>query len=107
MSTLVESVCSGATAQAVLSDGMIAMGQSINVSFIRPITGGLGRGERPSSPSWAHHLGLGRRGPQRADGKLCALAQMTIAVRLLSRERLTPEAVRDRQTADRDRRPLA
>src|SRR6476659_231358 len=40
MSTLVESVCSRATALAVLSDGMMAMGQSIGVSFIRPITEG-------------------------------------------------------------------
>src|SRR5829696_6617815 len=40
MSSLVESVCSRATALAVLDDGMAAMGQSISVSFIRPITAG-------------------------------------------------------------------
>ena len=40
MSTLVESVCSRATALAVMGDGMAAMGQSISVSFIRPITAG-------------------------------------------------------------------
>src|SRR5690348_10231804 len=40
MSSLVESVCSRATALAVHGDGMAAMGQSINVSFIRPITEG-------------------------------------------------------------------
>ena len=39
-STLVESVCSRATALAVSSEGMIAMGQSISVSFLRPITAG-------------------------------------------------------------------
>ncbi len=40
MSTLVESVCSRATALAVHDEGMVAMGQSINVNFIRPITEG-------------------------------------------------------------------
>ena len=40
MSSLIESVCSRATALAVLDDGMVAMGQSISVSFIRPITEG-------------------------------------------------------------------
>ena len=40
MSTLVESVCSRATAVAVYDDGMAAMGQSIEVSFIRPVTEG-------------------------------------------------------------------
>ena len=40
MSTLVESICSRATALAVMDDGMMAMGQSIAVNFIRPITAG-------------------------------------------------------------------
>jgi len=40
LSTLVESVCSRSTALAVLGDGMTAMGQSIAVSFIRPVTEG-------------------------------------------------------------------
>ncbi len=40
MSTLIESVCSRATFGAVYEDGMAAMGQSINVSFMRPITEG-------------------------------------------------------------------
>src|ERR1700709_861229 len=40
MSSLVESVCSRATALAVVPDGMMAMGQSISVNFIRPVTEG-------------------------------------------------------------------
>src|SRR5215204_5239053 len=40
MSSLVESVCSRATALTVLGDGMMAMGQSISVNFLRPITEG-------------------------------------------------------------------
>ncbi len=65
MSTLVESVCSRATALAVLGDGMMAMGQSISVSFIRPITEGSRRGRGPGPPPRPHHLGLGRRGQRR------------------------------------------
>ncbi len=40
MSSLVESICSRATALAVIADGMMAMGQSISVNFIRPVTAG-------------------------------------------------------------------
>ena len=64
MSTLVESVCSRATALTVLGDGMMAVGQSISVSFMRPITEGSVE-------------------VRDADERLCALAQMTIAVRPL------------------------
>ena len=40
ISSLVESVCSRATALAVMGEGMMAMGQSISVNFIRPVTEG-------------------------------------------------------------------
>lgn len=80
MSTLVESVCSRATALAVLDDGMAAMGQSISVSFIRPITAGhaevKAQARHRGRTTWvwdAEVLDAGER--------LCALAQMTIAVR--------------------------
>ena len=39
-STLVESVCSRATALAVLQEGNAAMGQSININFMRAILDG-------------------------------------------------------------------
>jgi uncharacterized domain 1 len=82
MSTLVESVCSRATALAVLGDGMMAMGQSISVSFIRPITEGHAEVE-----AHARHRGrttwIWDAEVRDANGKLCALAQMTIAVRPL------------------------
>ncbi|HEY5052389.1 MAG TPA: PaaI family thioesterase [Solirubrobacterales bacterium] len=80
MSTLVESVCSRATALAVMDAGMMAMGQSISVSFIRPVTEG---GAEVS----AHARHRGRttwvwEAEVRDDqDRLCALAQMTIAVR--------------------------
>ena len=82
MSTLVESVCSRATALAVMGDGVMAMGQSISVSFIRPIVEGHAEVE-----AHARHRGrttwVWDAEVRDANGKLCALAQMTIAVRPL------------------------
>jgi uncharacterized protein (TIGR00369 family) len=80
MSSLIESICSRATALAVLGDGKMAMGQSISVSFIRPVTEG-------SAEVHAKVRHRGRSGwvwdaeVLNDEGKLCALAQMTIAVR--------------------------
>lgn len=82
MSTLVESVCSRATALAVIGDGMAAMGQSISVSFIRPVTSGhaevKAQARHRGRTTWVWDAEV-----LNADGKLCALAQMTIAVRPL------------------------
>ena len=82
MSTLVESVCSRATTLAVLGDGMAAMGQSISVSFIRPVTEG-----RAEVHAKARHRGrttwVWDAEVRDAENRLCALAQMTIAVRPL------------------------
>jgi uncharacterized protein (TIGR00369 family) len=80
ISTLVESVCSRATALAVLDDGMAAMGQSIGVSFIRPITAGYAevraQARHRGRTTWVWDAEV-----LNAEAKLCALAQMTIAVR--------------------------
>lgn len=80
MSSLVESVCSRATALAVLGDGMMAMGQSISVNFIRPITEG-----HAEVTATARHRGrttwVWDAEVIDAEDRLCALAQMTIAVR--------------------------
>jgi 1,4-dihydroxy-2-naphthoyl-CoA hydrolase len=82
LSTLVESVCSRATALAVLGDGMMAMGQSISVSFIRPITEGAAevqaKARHRGRTTWVWDAEV-----VNDEGKLCALAQMTIAVRPL------------------------
>jgi len=82
MSTLIESVCSRATALAVLGDGMAAMGQSIGVSFIRPITEGhaevRARARHRGRTTWVWDAEV-----VDAEDRLCALAQMTIAVRPL------------------------
>jgi 1,4-dihydroxy-2-naphthoyl-CoA hydrolase len=80
MSTLVESVCSRATALAVAGDGMIAMGQSISVNFIRPITEGAAevhaKARHRGSTTWVWDAEV-----RDAEDRLCALAKMTIAVR--------------------------
>jgi len=80
MSTLVESVCSRATAGAVYEDGMAAMGQSINVSFIRPVTEG-GVEVRAKARHRGRTTWLWQAEVLNEEGKVCALAQMTIAVR--------------------------
>jgi uncharacterized protein (TIGR00369 family) len=80
MSSLIESVCSRATAFAVLDDGMMAMGQSISVSFIRPVTAGhaevRAKARHRGRTTWVWDAEV-----KDAEDRLCALAQMTIAVR--------------------------
>ncbi|MGN6276733.1 MAG: PaaI family thioesterase [Solirubrobacterales bacterium] len=80
MLTLIESVCSWATAGAVYDDGMVAMGQSINVSFVRPITAGSAevraKARHRGRTSWVWQGEV-----VNDEGKACALAQVTIAVR--------------------------
>jgi 1,4-dihydroxy-2-naphthoyl-CoA hydrolase len=82
MSSLVESVCSRATALAVMGDGMAAMGQSISVSFMRPITEGhaevRAKARHRGRTTWVWEAEV-----LDAEENLCALAQMTIAVRPL------------------------
>lgn len=80
MSTLIESICSRATAGAVYDQGMVAMGQSINVSFIRPVTEG-GVEVRAQARHRGRTTWLWQAEVVNDDGKVCALAQMTIAVR--------------------------
>lgn len=80
ISSLVESVCSRATALAVMGDGMMAMGQSISVNFIRPVTAGhaevQARARHRGRTTWVWEAEV-----RDAGDRLCALAQMTIAVR--------------------------
>jgi uncharacterized protein (TIGR00369 family) len=80
MSSLVESVCSRATALAVMGDGMMAMGQSISVNFIRPVTEGhaevRAKVRHRGRTTWVWEAEV-----RDAEDRLCALSQMTIAVR--------------------------
>jgi len=86
MSTLVESVCSRATALVVLAEGMAAMGQSISVTFIRPVTQGhaevRARARHRGRTTWVWDAEV-----LDADERLCAMAQMTIAVRPIPSDR--------------------
>jgi uncharacterized protein (TIGR00369 family) len=82
MSSLVESVCSRATALAVLGDGMATMGQSINVTFMRPITEGSAevhaRARHRGRTTWVWEAEV-----RDSEDRVCALSQMTLAVRPL------------------------
>jgi 1,4-dihydroxy-2-naphthoyl-CoA hydrolase len=86
MSTLVESICSRATALVTLQEGMAAMGQSISVSFIRPVTEGhaevRARARHRGRTTWVWDAEV-----VDAEERLCALAQMTIAVRPIPADR--------------------
>src|SRR5664279_204382 len=80
MSSLVESICSRATALVVLPEGNVAMGQSITVNFLRPVTEGgaevKARARHRGRSTWVWDAEV-----LDDEGRICALAQMTIAVR--------------------------
>jgi 1,4-dihydroxy-2-naphthoyl-CoA hydrolase len=79
-SSLVESLCSYATAAAVHDDGMIAMGQSIEVSFVRPVSSGHAEARavvrHRGRTTWVWQVEV-----LDDDERLCAVAKMTMAVR--------------------------
>jgi 1,4-dihydroxy-2-naphthoyl-CoA hydrolase len=80
MAAIAESLTSLGTARGVLADGKIAMGQEINASFMRPISGGhvnaLARVRRRGRTAWNWEVEV-----TDDDGRLCALLRATIAVR--------------------------
>jgi len=79
-SSLVESICSYATAVAVYEEGKIAMGQSIEVSFMRPVTAGHAEARAVArhrgKTTWVWQVEI-----LDDDERLCAVAKMTMAVR--------------------------
>jgi uncharacterized protein (TIGR00369 family) len=80
MSSLVESICSRATALTVWDDGNLAMGQSISVNFVRPVTEGSAevraRARHRGRTTWIWEAEV-----LDDQERLCATAMMTIAVR--------------------------
>jgi 1,4-dihydroxy-2-naphthoyl-CoA hydrolase len=84
ISSLVESICSRATAIAVHADGMAAMGQAVQINFIRAVTGATleveARARHRGRATWVWEAEA-----RDAEGKTAALAQMTIAVRPIRR----------------------
>jgi uncharacterized protein (TIGR00369 family) len=79
-STLVESLCSVVTAGSVYDAGKIAMGQSIEVSFLRPVSAG-----HAEVRAVARHRGrttwIWQAEILDAEERLCGIAKMTMAVR--------------------------
>ncbi len=79
---LAESICSRATYEAVAEHGMVAMGQSNQVSFLRPIGGGHvnaeARARHRGRTTWVWDVEISDD-----EDRLCALARITTAVRPL------------------------
>jgi uncharacterized protein (TIGR00369 family) len=82
---IAESVCSRATEHAVADEGMIALGQANQATFLRPISSGHihaeARTRHRGKTTWVWDCEL-----TDDDGKLCALVRMTIAVRPMPAE---------------------
>lgn len=80
MASMVESLCSMATATAVVPDNRISMGQSISVNLLRPVSSGGIQVEAE-----AVHRGrmtwVWRATVKDFEGRVCAMAQMTMAIR--------------------------
>jgi len=80
LASIAETIASVGTAVVVIPEGMAAMGQSNNTSFMRPITEGTihGRAIRRhrGRTTWIWDVEISDD-----DGRLCALTRMTIAVR--------------------------
>jgi 1,4-dihydroxy-2-naphthoyl-CoA hydrolase len=78
--TLAESICSAATYGAVADDGMAAMGQSNNTTFLRPITEGhvnaVARPRHRGRTTWVWDVEI-----LDDEERVCALVRVTIAVR--------------------------
>ena len=83
-STMIEAVCSRSTALAVLDGGMAAMGQAINVNFVRPVLEGAAevraRARHRGRTNWVWEAEV-----VDSEDRVCALAQMTIAIRPIRR----------------------
>jgi 1,4-dihydroxy-2-naphthoyl-CoA hydrolase len=80
MASLVESLCSMATAKAVVLENRIAMGQNISVNLLRPVSSGGIEVE-----AVAVHRGrmtwVWRADVKDFEGRICAIAQITMAIR--------------------------
>jgi 1,4-dihydroxy-2-naphthoyl-CoA hydrolase len=78
--SMAESMTSIATWLAVHTEGKVAMGQSNQTSFLRPITEGTvhatGRRRHKGKTTWVWEVDI-----TDDEGRLCALVRMTVAVR--------------------------
>jgi uncharacterized protein (TIGR00369 family) len=80
LSLVAESIASYATAEVVLADGMVPVGQSNSATFLRPITAGTihatARRRHAGRTTWIWDVEI----TDDAE-RLCAMVRMTIAVR--------------------------
>jgi uncharacterized protein (TIGR00369 family) len=80
LATLAESLASRASWLAVRDEGLQALGQSSSISFVRPISAGhvnaIGHVRHRGRTTWVWDVEL-----TDDEGRLCALARLTIAVR--------------------------
>ena len=78
--SLAESLASAATSGVVREDGMVAMGQSNDTTFLRPILGGHANASATprhrGRTTWVWDVEI-----TDDEGRPCALSRMTIAVR--------------------------
>ncbi len=78
--TIAESMCSIGTAAGVKDEGMIAMGQSSQASFLRPAREGTlhaeARARHRGRSTWIWDCEISDD-----EGRLCAMVRMTVAVR--------------------------
>jgi uncharacterized protein (TIGR00369 family) len=78
--SIAETLCSWATYEAVKEEGMLALGQSNQATFLRPISAGVVHAEaRPrhrGRTTWVWDTEI-----TDDDGRVCCLVRMTIAVR--------------------------
>jgi 1,4-dihydroxy-2-naphthoyl-CoA hydrolase len=78
--SLAESLSSAATHGAVREEGMVAMGQANDTTFLRPISGGYvnatARTRHRGRTTWIWDVEVSDD-----DGRTCALSRVTIAVR--------------------------
>jgi 1,4-dihydroxy-2-naphthoyl-CoA hydrolase len=78
--TMIDELCSRSTVIQVIMDGMVALGQSIDISFVRSVTEGsvivTARARHRGKTTWVWDA-------EASDdqGRLCALAKVTVAVR--------------------------
>jgi len=79
-SSLAESICSAATYDAVREEGMVALGQSNDTNFLRPIAEGhvnaTAHVRHRGRTTWLWDVEI-----TDDEDRLCALVRMTIAVR--------------------------
>jgi 1,4-dihydroxy-2-naphthoyl-CoA hydrolase len=78
--TLAESICSAATYNAIREDGAVAMGQSNDTTFLRPVGEGhitaTAKARHRGRTTWVWDVEMADD-----EGRVCALSRMTIAVR--------------------------